>query len=86
MEEKQITPRKERTPQQAANHVRYAVEMINAAIDAAPIMKHHSFFNFEQFKETGLDELIKRVCAKYDVDENHIRNIGKFTYQLDLIK
>lgn len=85
--EEQITKRKERTPQQAANHVRYAVEMINKAVEAAPIMKHHpSCFNFEQFKETGLDELIKRVCDKYDVDETHVRSIGKFTYQVSLIK
>lgn len=82
-----VIKRKERTPQQAANHIRYAVEMINAAVEAAPVLKHHpSCFDFQKFKDEGLDELIKRVCTKYDVDENHIRNIGKFTYQLSLIK
>lgn len=82
----EIKKRKERTPQQTATHIRYAVETINKAIEAAPVLKHHnSFFDFIKFKDEGLDELIKRVCDKYDVDENHVRSIGKFTYQLSLI-
>jgi len=79
----QLKKRKERTPQQAANHVRYAVEMINKAVEAAPIMKHYDFFDINKFKETGLDELIKNVCKRYDVDENHIRTVGKFTLELN---
>lgn len=46
----QLKKRKERTPQQAANHVRYAVEMINKAVEAAPIMKHYDFFDINKFK------------------------------------
>jgi len=79
----QLKKRKERTPQQAANHVRYAVEMINKAVEAATIMKHYDFFDINKFKETGLDELIKNVCKRYDVDEKHIRTVGKFTLELN---
>lgn len=65
-----------RTPKETAKLVAKTIADIQKVLDAVPVMTGYSFFDSKSFKETGFDNLVKKVCGQNDVNEKHIRTVA----------
>jgi len=64
-----------RSLKQTAKIVEKTVIQINSIIKAANLMRDYSWFNYNEFKTTGLDILISKICNENEIDEKHVRTV-----------
>ena len=67
---------KKRTTKETAKAVEITVKSIQKVLDAAIIMQGYDFFDGSIFREKGKDKVIRDLCKRNKVSEEHIRDIG----------
>jgi len=68
--------KKQRTLEQEAKAVEKAIFTIRKVIDNVPLMERFSFFDRNEFNDTGLQELIKYVCNENEVSIDHVKKVA----------
>jgi hypothetical protein len=65
-----------KSAKEAAIAVSKTITDVRKVLSAVAIMSKYQWFDEKKFKSEGFDELLKDTCKKYDINEQHIRNVA----------
>jgi|VirMetMinimDraft_7_1064189.scaffolds.fasta_scaffold10626_3 hypothetical protein len=67
---------KELTAKQQSKATASIISSLTKVNSSAILLKDYDFFDFATFKKTGFDLMLKNLCSKEGISEEHIRTVA----------
>lgn len=67
---------KERTAKETAKIVEKTIKTIYRVTDAVPVMSGYDWFSEDEFRNGGLDDLVRAICEENGISEEYIRKVA----------
>jgi len=67
---------KQLTAKQQARATASIISALTKVNSSAVLLKDYNFFDFATFRKTGFDLMLKNLCLKEGISEEHIRTVA----------